>query len=525
MSSHHTRRGFFRASAAGAAAGLGEWAGLLPLGPATAAESRVTPDLVRFGPDVEPLVRLIEEAPREKCPRLMLEQLRAGLPYRNFLAALYLANIRTRFVNHPLAVLHSADQLALDLPPRERLLPVLWALDSFKFHQQGDKAEFCPALRPLAGRLPAPENAAKEFHEAMAAFDGGRAERAIAVLARGEGRSRVAELLWHYGARDWTFIGHLAIWAANCWRPLEAVGWQHAEPVLRVVARNLVGEDKTLKGQPYAANRERVRKALAGLPAGWAQAGSSPGFTKELLALIREHKSDEACELAATRLAAGKVQAGAVWDAVHLAAGEMVLCAQKNSEPLHANTAANALHYAFESSGETANRLLILLQAVGWMCLYRSALARKGWLKEPVSITELPAADVPERPADAIDAILAHLSFGPGGKPTADPVPGWKGTAANRQPWRLDAASKVFAFARRFGDPQPLWQAAYRLLPFKADWDPHRIKFPVAARENCGWVSTEWRPHMLAAASCSFLGADAPDTELAKQLREALRGL
>src|SRR5437867_10947928 len=107
-----TRRHFLQTAAtASVAAGLGEWAKLVPLSPATAAEAKVTPDLVRFSPDIEPIVRLIEETPREKCVAMMIQQLKKGLPYRNFLAALYLANIRTSMVDHPLAVLHSTNQL------------------------------------------------------------------------------------------------------------------------------------------------------------------------------------------------------------------------------------------------------------------------------------------------------------------------------------------------------------------------------------------------------------------------------
>src|SRR5207245_1227416 len=100
-----------------------------------------------------------------------------------------------------------------------------------------------------------------------------------------------------------------------------------------------------------------------------------------------------------------------------------------NSEPLHANTAANALHYAFQASAEPATRLLVLLQALGWMCLYRGALARKDWLREPRQITEIAAAQIPDKPEQAIDEILAHLSFGTEGKPTQDPLQGYKGTA------------------------------------------------------------------------------------------------
>ncbi len=530
MGRQQTRRQFLRTAAnAGAVFGLGEWAGLLPLSPANADEAKVTPDLVRFGPDIEPIVKLIEETPREKCVAMMVEQLRKGVPYRIFLAALYLANVRTNQVGHPLAALHSAHELSLDLPAQERLLPWFWALDSFKAAQQrGDFASNrkpLTGLRPLTGKLPSADQAEKEFHAAMQAFDGERAERAIVAVTRGQGAARVAELLWHYGARDWTFIGHFAIWAANCWRPLQTVGWQHAEPILRVVVASIVGQDKTLRGQPYAANGERVRKARDGLPAGWAEAGAGAGLTKDLLVLIRERKVDEACQLAATQLTQGKARAGAVWDAVHLAAGEMIMCAQKNSAPLHANTAANALHYAFQASGDAGNRLLVLLQAVGWMGLYRSSLARNGWLKEPKQITEIVGGKIPERPDEAVEEILAHLSFGPGGKPTADPVQGLKGPKFNSQPWRHEGASRVFSFAKQFADQQPLVREAFRLLPLKADRDAHRIKFPVAAWENCGWVSPEWQPHMVAAASYSFIGADALDTDVAKQAREAVRTL
>jgi hypothetical protein len=516
-----TRRHFLQASAA---MGLGPWAALVPFGPATAQEAQVTPNLVRFSPDIEPIVRLIEETPRDKCVAAVIEQLRKGLPYRNLLAALYLANVRTGIINHPLAVLHSTDQMTLDLPLAERLLPTLWALDSYKFHQARGPEEFSPKLKTLSGKLPTADQADRELTAAMDAFDADRAERAIAVLVRTQGAARVMEPLWHYAARDWTFIGHFAIWAANGCRVLSTIGWQYAEPALRVVTTNLVGEDKTLQRQPYHANRERAGRAKGKLPANWAEAEGEAGLTSDLLVLIREQKADEACELAVERLVAGKANAGAIWDAVHLSAGEMIMCAQKNSEPLHANTAANALHYAFQASGQGETRLLIVLQAIGWMCLYRAALVRKNWLREPTQINELAAAKIPDRPDEAIEEILAHLSFGPG-NPTSDPVQGIKGQEFNSQPWRHEAAGKVFAFHKKHGDAGSLVRAAYRLLPLKADWDPHRIKFPIAAAENIGWVSPPWRPHLLAAASYSFLGADALDTDLAKQVREAVPGL
>ena len=280
MKHQTTRRHFLqnRRVNTGTVLGLGPWGALLPISPARAVDATVTPDLVQFGPDIEPIVRLVEETPREKCVAVMVEQLRKGLSYRNFLAALYLANIRTTHVSHALAELHSANELSLDLPNQERLLPLFWgALDSFKVQQQrGSK----PALRPIAGPLPSVEKAEDEFHAGMKELDGERAERAVVALVRSQGVGRLAELFWHYGARDFSFIGHFPIWTVNSWRPLETVGWQHAESVLRVVTLGLCGKEKNLGGSPYPSSCERVRKAVDKLPPNWAEGGANAGLTE-----------------------------------------------------------------------------------------------------------------------------------------------------------------------------------------------------------------------------------------------------
>src|SRR5262249_4592902 len=157
-------------------------------------------------------------------------------------------------------------------PVHERLLPTLWALDSFKVHQE--RGLLTPSLQPLAGPLPAADQAEKDFHAAMKSFDADQAERAIVTLARTRGAAARAEPLWHYGARDWSFIGHIAIWPANTWRLLQVVGWQHAETTLRVLVRTMLGDgSRGQKGQPYAANVERARDALAALPADWPAGG------------------------------------------------------------------------------------------------------------------------------------------------------------------------------------------------------------------------------------------------------------
>jgi hypothetical protein len=513
MAPEQTRRHFLQTGAiAGTALGLGTFAAL---GPANADEAKVTPDLVRFGPDIEPVVRLIERTPQDQCVAAVVEQLRKGLPYRHFLAALYLAAIRAarwhgdgiHGYDHSAYVVHSAYQLSLDLPAGEQLLPAFYALTGFK---GGQKAYPNKKGTPeLTGKLPAADKALDELHTALREWDSERAERAIVALARSKGSAEVLEPLWHYAGRDWGFIGHMAILVANSCRLLETIGWQHAEHVLRYVVQGLAGwgpgHAHHPDVQPYWANLQRIEKVIRRLPGNWAEDQGNAGLTRDLLTLLREGKGGEACDLAVRHLTDGTVRAGAVWDAVHLAAGELVLSSKPhnawrpiNSAALHSNTAANALHYAFRASDKEDTRLLLTLQAVAWLNLYRQGIIRGKCLVRPVDITALTGAELPERPEAAIDTILATR--------TAQPH---------------EAARLAFAFAQRYR-PEPLLRAARRLMPVKSSGDPHDIKFPVAIFEDLDLASPGWRPHLVAAASFSFWGSERPDLPVMQKVREAV---
>ena len=230
-----TRRDFLKSSAeAGLLLGCVTPKALAALAPQERGQAKVTPDLVRFTPDVEPIVRLIEETPREKCFDMMVEQLRRGLPYRNFLAALFLAGVRdvkphpVGFKFHCVLAIHSANQLSLDAVSEDRLLPLFWALDQFK-GSQNDRRQGNYHMPKLTGTLPSPEKAADEFHAAMQAWDEERANRAVAAFVRSRGADEVVEAMFRYGARDFRDIGHKGIFVANSWRTLQTIGWRHAE--------------------------------------------------------------------------------------------------------------------------------------------------------------------------------------------------------------------------------------------------------------------------------------------------------
>jgi hypothetical protein len=493
-----TRRHVLKsATSVGAAIGLGEWSGLLGFSPANAHDATVTPELVRYSAEIQPVVKLIADTPRQACVEVMMEQLRQGLPYRHFLAALYLATVNapTQHSLHAALSVHAAHQLSLELPAQESLLPIFWALDNFK--ERLDAYQYGPAQQTmLKGPLPAADTAADELRAAIEGGDPERAQRAITALIRSQGAPQVIEPLWHSMVRYWGFIGHTAINIANAWRLLQTIGWEHAEPVLCAAVYRAADEgrmgDHGAEVQSYTANAERVKQSIGQLPADWARGGTNPGLAKDLLELIRTRKSAEACDVAVKNLVEGATTAGAVWDAVFLGAGDCVVCDRGGNRPLHAITVANAMRYAFEVSGRPENRLLLLLQGLSWMEGFQ--------LFDRRAITDLSSLESSDTSEEAAEEILG-----------------------NSRPGRHEAARKAFGFAQKFPDSDLLFRTAARLLPAKAGRDVHSVKFPVAMFENYRWISPEWRPHFMAAASYTFLRADAPDTQVINRVREALK--
>ena len=66
MSIRSTRRSFLQTTGAATLLGSGAFAFLKGLAPVSAADARLDPKLVRLDDSIEPLVRLIEETPRNR---------------------------------------------------------------------------------------------------------------------------------------------------------------------------------------------------------------------------------------------------------------------------------------------------------------------------------------------------------------------------------------------------------------------------------------------------------------------------
>lgn len=477
------------------------------------------PERIRFGPDLEPIVRLIEETPREQCVRVFVAELRRGLPYRRFLAASLFAGIRRVHSHHEVYKIHAVHQVSMDVRAEERLLPLFWALNGYKQRQEDFPLE---AMTELRGPLPSVENAGGEIREALQRGDQGRAESALVALARGQGARASMEQLWQYGCRNGGAGGHMAIALANCFRALETIGWQQAEPALRFVVQDWFSLGYARPDRYYQPNQARVDEHLGHLPMGWAGERADRAATRELWGQIRDGQAEPAATLAVQQLRRG-IGAQALWDAVHLATAELLVRHNDGwglaSRPLHSNTSTNALHYAFRTSTVPATRLLLLLQAIAWAADKIGGDRASGALRD-LSIIELPAAKVPTSTEDAVADIFAQL-----------PARHYRWDAANRRAQLTygiradadDACRKAFVLARERPNAVPLFvQTAHSWLCRKASNDTHEYKFVAATLENVGWVSPEWRPHLLAASVHYFHGNRSPDNSVIQQAREAL---
>jgi hypothetical protein len=494
------RRQFLHsASALGLGMGLGSWAGLRTITPAGAAAMQVGPDAVRFRPEIEPVVRWIEETPRERALDVALAHLKDGLSYRDLLAGLFLAGIRNikphpvGFKFHAVMVINSAHLLGQTAAVHDRLLPLLWALDNFKNSQAQDVKEGDWTLGKVdEARLPKPSRAKAALIEALENWDAEAADAAVAGLCRSAGAAETMEPLWRYGIRDQRNIGHKPIFTAQSWRTLQAIGWQHAEPVLRSLVFGLFdlhGDSRHIPVGPYEANLAHART----IRDEWQTGQPDAGATRALLEAIR-HATPDAASAEVVQLLNRGVAPESLWDALVLSGNELLM-RSPGIISLHAVTSTNALHFIYGASGDDTTRRLALLQAAGWQPLYRARA------KPPA--------------APAIDALEAKEP-----ETSGDEAVGEIFAAINRS--RSQAAEKALGYLARGGSADLVFAAGRRMI-FHKGRDSHDYKYGAAAWEECLLASDpRWRAPLVAATMFNLPGAGTPDSPLMDRARAAV---
>lgn len=487
------RRDFLCTAAAGAGAAF-----LSSVTPASARAMALGSEGVTFRPEIEPVVRWIEATDRDKIIDVAIERLRAGLSYRDLLAGLFLAGIRNikprpvGFKFHAVMVINSAHLLGQTAPVADRLLPLFWALDTFKNSQQQDVREGDWTLgKPDLARLPKPSAAARELETALNAWDVDAADAAVTALCRSAGAAEVMAPLWRAGLRDQRNIGHKAIFTAQCWRTLQAIGWEHAEPVLRSLVfgvLDLQGDSHKAPAGPYEANLENAKK----IRPDWQVGKDDPGGTKSLLEAIRTGSAEEASAMVVKLLNDG-VSPDSLWDGVVLAGAERLM-RSPGILSIHAVTSSNALHFAYNAVGDETTRKLALLQAAGWGPMFRP---RDGG-NSALNIESIPAAEKPQSRSDAIADIFASIATS-----------------------RDQAARKTMGYLAGGGSFDELFDSARRLV-FTRGRDSHDYKYAAAAWEEHQLASDRRLREPLAAAMMFNLpSSSAPENAVVKRARDA----
>jgi hypothetical protein len=507
MNERVDRRSFLQGSAAGGAMlGMSGLAFLNGLPSISAAEARLAPGTVPLEPDIEPLVRLLEETPRDKLIEVVGGRVRKGLAYQELLAALLLAGVRNiqprpsvGFKFHAVLAVNSVYQASLAAADADRWLALFWALDYFKDSQARNTKEGDWRMKPIDdARMPEASKSQQAFCRAMDDWDESAADAAAAGIARTAGASQVFELLYRYGARDFRAIGHKAIYVANTERVLTQVGWRHAEPVVRSLAYALLSHegDNPAKrdaeaDKPWRRNQELAAK----IPDDWQAGKLSHAATVEMLAVLRQGTSDAACDATVQQLRRGTAPQS-LWDAVFCGAAELLL-RQPGIVALHSMTTSNALHRAYATSGDEQTRRLLLLQAAAFVPLFRQALGGRGNLRD--------------MPIDRLEAV-----------PVSDDTRAAEEIFAEIGRDRHIAAGKTLAFLKGRGGADDFMSTARRLILLKGR-DPHDYKFSVAALEDYYHVSPEWRDRFLAASVLQLRGSQEKDNTLIDRIRAAVK--
>jgi hypothetical protein len=397
-------------------------------------------------------------------------------------------------------VVNSAHLASIAAEDRDRWLPLFWSLDNFKSSQERNAREgnwSMPAS--VEARLPTATQARRRFIEAMDNWDEEGADRAIVALVRGAGAGEVIELFWRYGARDFRDIGHKAIYAANAWRTLQTIGWRHAEPIMRSLAYALLehegGNPAQRNAEPDRPWRENLRRA-GRIRAEWQEGRPTPAAASDVLATLRTANFSDAGERVVAVLNSGASPHN-VWDGIFLAAGELLM-RQPGIVGLHCVTSVNALHFAFQASGNDETRRMMLLQAAAFLTLFRARMERGNMADLRLDTLEPLQPD--NSGPGAVEEIFADI---------------------NRD--RVRAARKVLAVLRgeRAEGAQALMTAARRLIFLKGN-DSHDYKFSSAALEDFFHATPAWRDRFLASSVFHLKGTGDRDNDLIRRARAAL---
>jgi hypothetical protein len=501
MASSTNRREFLQASAATTAVAGFEFLGKLPA--LSAQEVQAPRNMAAVAPDLEPLVRLIEDTPRNRLTDILIERIRQGTTYGELFSAGVLAGVRgiqprpVGFKFHAVLVMNSAHLASQAASDRDRWLPLIWSLNNFKSSQEQNRTQGDWRMSALNdAQLPDAAQAGRRFREAMDNWQEEAADRAIAAWSRTAGANEIYEAFWRYGSRDFRDIGHKAIFVANSYRTLQSIGWRHAEPILRSLAYALLQHEGTnpaeRDGAPDRPGKDNLQR-LTRIRADWQRGRPSREASIDLLGTLRGASAGDASE-AVVRHLNNQVDASSIWDALFLAAGEWLMC-QPGIAGLHCVTSMNALYFGYQTSSNDETRRYLMLQAAAFLPMFRQAMQGRGQLAN-LRLDTLEAQAPSARGAEGVTEILADIGRD-----------------------KMVAARKTLALVQDNPETAHELLAGARRMIFAKGNDSHDYKFSSAALEDYYHVSPPLRARFLASSVYWLKGSTGNDTELFRRLR------
>ncbi|MEN8773432.1 MAG: hypothetical protein ABF379_00200 [Akkermansiaceae bacterium] len=493
MNSHLSRRNIIQT---GAAAGALGFLSKIPL--LGADDVKVDPAQVQFLPEIEPLVQLLEDTPRERLLEEVASRIKKGTTYREILSSLLLAGVRNiqprpvGFKFHAVLVVNSAHLASQRSPDSDRWLPIFWALDHFKSSQARDIEEGDWTMSAVKEKeVPSAAKARTLFSEGLNQWDEEKVDAATAGLARTVGAQETFDLFARFGARDFRDIGHKAIYVANSWRTLQTVGWKHSEPVLRSLGYALLQHNGS---NPAKSDHEADRpgrlndKLLHEIRGDWQRGELKAKSATEMLNILRNGTWEAASRKVVELLNEG-TSPQSIWDGLFQHASEMLM-RKPGIVSLHASTTTNALHYAHQHTANDETRRFLLLQNAAFLTMFRD----RGGIKEGIAIDQFePAHGTP-----GIDEIFADIT-------------------GNKE----SAARKALAYLKSTKDPSPFMKEAQRLIYLKGTGS-HDYKFSSAILEDYHHISPKIRDRFLAASVYWLQGSGKKDTNLVARTRAAM---
>lgn len=472
------------------------------LQPLSASEVRLPLGAIQFRPEIEPLVRLIEETAREKLFSVIASRIKSGTTYTEILAATLLAGIRNvqprpnvGFKFHCVMVMHAAHQATLAAKDEHRWFPLFWSLDYFKRCQDQDRSEGDWTMLAVEGQEVRADHAVNELATALEQWDVERADQAAATAARSATPAQLLEIFARFGSRDFRNIGHKAIWVAGGFRTLEVIGWQHAEPVMRSLAYALLNH----QGEPNPSQNDLVADRAG--KANWDLAKQlhsgdfahklDDGFTRQWLEGARSESPLALAQLTCEGIKRG-IAPRSIADGIYAAASEMVM-RQPAIVPLHSITASNALQYLYRSVQGNELRLWLLLQNASFIGHFRESASGRGALQE-ISLLDLKPADKPVADVRDIFALLGEN--------------------------RAQASQAILRYVQDGQDLSAMLQYAREMIFLKGT-DSHDYKYSSAIFEDFRYCSPAWQAKVLAASSHLLTSSRQADNDLKARIEEA----